>query len=106
MRPEEQERADFQVMVSKVITRFNEIEFQLNAVLIRGLELPKHKQKFAFSVLFNNAILPFAQKVKLLLNLSSEMKWPTLDSGSFHRLMQIRNQFAYCPPSEWIKLTI
>lgn len=103
MSPEEQERAEYREMLSGVVARFNEIEFQLTAILIRALALPKDKHRFAFKVLFNNAIIPFAQKVKLLFNLREEMGWPAVDSKCFHRIAHIRNQFAHCMPQTHIK---
>lgn len=106
MRPEEQQRLDFQSMLSHVVGRFNEVEFQLTALLIDALEFPKQKQNFAYRVLFNNAIIPFAQKLKLLLNLRAELDWPTFDPASFHRLAHIRNQFAHCLPQEHIEFQI
>lgn len=106
MRPEEQQRLDFQSMLSHVVGRFNEIEFQLAALLIDALEFPKQKQRFAHRVLFNNAIIPFAQKLKLLLNLRAELDWPSFDPTSFHRLAHIRNQFAHCMPREHITVQI
>jgi hypothetical protein len=102
----EQERSDYREILSAVVARFNEIEFQLTAILIRALELPAHKQRFAYKVLFNNAIIPFAQKVKLLFNLREEMGWPLIDSKGFHRIAHIRNQFAHCMPQEHIHVKI
>lgn len=102
----EQERAEYREMLSGVVARFNEIEFQLTAILIRGLSLPKDRQRFAFRVLFNNAIIPFAQKVKLLFNLREEMGWPAVDPKCFHRIAHIRNQFAHCMPQTHIRANV
>ena len=94
----EQKHPEYGEMLSNVVTRFNEIEFQLTSILIRALSIPNDKQRFAFRVLFNNAIIPFAQKVKLLFNLQGEMRWPVVDPKCFHRIAHIRNQFAHCMP--------
>lgn len=101
-----QERAEYKEMLAHIVSRFNYIEFQLSAVLIRALGLPKERRDFSYRVLFNNSIIPFAQKVKLLLNLQQELGWPSVDSKCFHRLTHIRNQFAHCMPREHITVNI
>jgi hypothetical protein len=89
-----------------VIRLFNAIEHSLTDILIKEIGAPKKKQAFLKDILFNNAILPFAAKVRLFRHLRATKDWPKIDPNLFHRLMHIRNQFAHSQRSLNITLLV
>jgi hypothetical protein len=89
-----------------VISVFNAVEESLTRLLIRVIAAPKEKEGFLKDILFNNAILPFSAKVKLLRHIQAVNDWPKIDANAFHRLMHIRNQFAHSQRSHHVTVQI
>jgi hypothetical protein len=89
-----------------VIDRFNALEDNLTSILTREIGVPKERESFVRDIVFNNTIVSFSAKVKLFLHLRSIRGWPKIDPQQFHRLMNIRNQFAHCNPKECIHIEI
>jgi len=89
-----------------VVDRFNAIEDRVTEILTQEIGAPKERERFVRDILFNNAIVSFAAKVKLFSHIRSVRGWPTIDAKDFHRLMHIRNQFAHCNPRHHIRITL
>jgi hypothetical protein len=78
-----------------VINRFNYVEYILNKIIASYINPPQGRQNFVQTVLLNTAIISFGSKLKLFLHMNATEEWTKLDSNKFHRLAQIRNQFAH-----------
>ena len=78
-----------------VINQFNYLEHLLTGILLTYIDPKEEKVSFVRNYLLNNAIVPFSSKVKLFLHLNSTENWVKIDKNVFHRIMQIRNQFAH-----------
>ncbi len=78
-----------------VINRFNYIESVLNNIIFEYISPDSARDNFVKSILLNTAIVSFGSKLKLFFHMNATEGWSKLQQNKFHRLTQIRNQFAH-----------
>ena len=80
---------------SKVIGKFIDIESMVDEILIREIKPCESRATFVSEIMFNTAIISTAGKFKLIRHLMALNKWPSVPDTHFHKLLEIRNQFAH-----------
>jgi hypothetical protein len=78
-----------------VINRFIYIEERVDDLIAKEIEAREDRKSFVREILLNTAIIPTSNKFKLIRHLIALNGWPTVNETHFHRLLQIRNQFAH-----------
>jgi hypothetical protein len=83
-----------------IINRLIYIENRIDDLIIREIQPRKDRSNFFSEVLLNSAIIPTSGKFKLIRHLIKLNNWPSTDAANFHRLLNIRNQFAHASGSK------
>lgn len=77
------------------LDQFNALEHKIAKIIAQYVGANPARTEFLENVVFNNAIISFGSKVKLLLTVARESNGPKLTKDKYHRLLNIRNAFAH-----------
>lgn len=78
-----------------VVELCNQIELYMKAIIEAFVAPRADREVFFRAYLLNNAIVPFAAKMKVVLAINNELKLTALDTNAFHTVMKLRNAFAH-----------
>ena len=77
-----------------VVRATNVVESRMKDILCAYLQVPEQRSSFAYSYLFNNAIVSFAGKFRLILSVARELSL-RVDREAFQVVLSRRNAFAH-----------
>lgn len=78
-----------------VVELCNQIELYMKAIIEAYVRPRADRGSFFRAYVLNNAIVPFAAKMKLVLAINREANLVQLDTIALHKVMNLRNAFAH-----------
>lgn len=67
----------------------------MKAIIEAYVEPRADREAFFRAYVLNNAIVPFAAKMKLVFAINKDLQLVKLEANAFHKVMSLRNAFAH-----------
>jgi len=82
-------------LIGIVISQFNAIELTMTKILSTYIQPKDERVNFVERNVFNNSIISFAGKIKLIAAFAKIENLRGIDTNTFHRLLAVRNAIAH-----------